>query len=60
MSWRFVCTAKDKSKIKTYEQKAIKHKFVWGKTFNYTPLVWSVHIHCESKMNKQDLQTGER
>ena len=37
------CTAKDKSKTKTNNQKAIS----WAS------------IHCELKMEKQDLQAGE-
>ena len=53
---RLVCRAKDKSKMKTHEQKAISA----GQLVSLfcIKLVW-VRIHCESKMEKQGFQTGE-
>ena len=60
-AWKFgrlVCRANDKNKIKTAESDISESLQVWAKTQNYTPLL-KTSIHCESKMQKQDLQAEE-
>ena len=55
--------AKDKNKIKTYQAESdisiICMEKDIGYDCNYIALVW-VNIHCESKIQKQDKQAGER
>ena len=57
MAEHLVRKAKDKNKIKTYEQKAIflSYKVCVGNSFW---LGW-VSFHCVLKMDKQDLQAEE-
>ena len=57
-SCKFRCLAgktKDKSKIKTCQEKAISANFC---NSNYIPLAYA-NINCESKMEKQDLQSDQ-
>ena len=60
--WTFSMQAKNKNKIKTYGAESDVSVIYMKKTYydcNYIPLVWII-TYYESKIEKQDLQAGER
>ena len=61
-TWTFSMQAKNKNKIKTYGAESDVSVIYMKKTYydcNYIPLVWII-TYYESKIEKQDLQAGER
>ena len=57
--WKFRCKTKEKISIKTYEQKAILPNIsLYNRQIPLTWIIGWVSIHCELKMDEQDLQAG--